>query len=249
MKEKNEKEILTILHEKQFTTVEELSKKLFISPATVRRSLSLLQEKGLVIRTHGGAKLNDTNNFLPNFNLRTHTNVLAKRKIALSAIKLIKNGDVIFLDSSTSSYMIAEYLKEFSNLKVITNGIDTLSLLAKNNIQGYSTGGVISADNKSTLVGQIAHETISRFHANIAFFSAQAMNKNGEIYDCFEQENYLRKVMMSNADVKVFLCDDNKIDHSSSFRLCSIKEIDYVISNYDLTNFLDEEFKDKIIKV
>ena len=137
MKENKEKELLNILQEKQFIGVEELASLLFVSPATIRRELTKLQNKGLILRTHGGAKINDSNNFTPNFDLRAHTNSLEKRKIAISAIKLIKNGDVIFLDGSTSSYLVAEYLKEFSDIRVMTNGIDTLSLLAKNKVKGY----------------------------------------------------------------------------------------------------------------
>lgn len=249
MKEKQEKEILNILQNKQFASVEEIASTLFVSPATVRRKLTVLQEKGLIVRTHGGAQINDANNFSPTFDLRTHTNTLAKRKIALGAIKLIKNGDLVFLDGSTSSYMVAEYLKEFTDLRVMTNGIDTLSLLAKNNVKGYSTGGYISEINQSTLVGQLAHQTVSTMHANIAFFSAQSVDADGEIYDCFEQENYLRKSMMKNADIKVFLCDDKKIDRRSPFYLCNISDIDYVISNADLKSFFGEKFNDKIIKV
>lgn len=249
MKENQEKEIFNILQSKQFATVEEIASTLFISPATVRRKLTALQEKGLVVRTHGGAQINDTNNFTPTFDLRTHTNSLAKRKIALSAIKLIKNGDLIFLDGSTSSYVVAEYLKEFSDIRVMTNGIDTLSLLAKNKVKGYSTGGYISDVNQSTLVGQLAHQTVNTMHANIAFLSAQSVDVNGEIYDCFEQENYLRKSMMKNADVKVLLCDDKKIGRRSPFYLCNVKDIDYIISNADLKSFFDEKFSDKIIKV
>ncbi|MBR4419922.1 MAG: DeoR/GlpR transcriptional regulator [Clostridia bacterium] len=249
MKEKIEQEILSILQVKQFLTVNELASALFVSTATVRRKLTTLQEKGLVIRTHGGAQLNDANNLAPNFDLRVHTNSLAKRKIALSALKLIKNGDLIFLDGSTSSYLVAEYLKEFSDIRVLTNGVDTLSLLAKNGVLGYSTGGAISSDNKSTLVGQLAIETTKKMHANIAFFSAQSIDSNGNIYDCYEQENYLRKTMMENADVKVFLCDDKKVDRRSPFFLCNISSIDYVITNANLKEFFKGKFDNKIILV
>lgn len=249
MKDKQEKEILTILQEKQFASVIDLAEKLFISPATIRRKLTSLQEQGLVLRTHGGAKINDTNNFSPTFDLRTHTNSIAKRKIALSAIKLIKNGDLIFLDGSTSSYAVAEYLKEFSDIRVVTNGIDTLSLLAKNKINGYSTGGSISDVNNSTLVGQLAHDAVKSLHANVLFFSAQSVDENGEVYDCFEQENYLRKSMMKSAELKILLCDDTKIGRTSPFRLCSIDDVDYIISNADLDTFFKGKFRNKIIKV
>ena len=138
MKISQEKKILEILETQQYASVEELSAVLCVSTSTIRRSLEILQQKGLVTRTHGGVKINSDNNFSPSFTFRIHQNSFEKKKIALSAIKLIKNGDIIFLDGSTSAFYIAEYLKEFENIRVITNGIDTLSLLSKNKILAFS---------------------------------------------------------------------------------------------------------------
>jgi len=169
MSDIQENEILSLIQAKQYVSVEELEKTLFISPSTVRRKLTKLQNKGLITRTRGGAKMNDSSNFLPSFSFRTHQNSLEKKKIALTATKLIKNGDVIFLDASTSAFFIAEYLSGFKDIKVITNGIDTLSLLAKNGINAYSTGGNIIKSNSSVLGGEHAISMIEKFHADIAF--------------------------------------------------------------------------------
>ena len=241
MKISQEKKILEILETQQYASVEELSAVLCVSTSTIRRTLETLQQKGLVTRTHGGVKINSDNNFSPSFTFRIHQNSFEKKKIALSAIKLIKNGDIIFLDGSTSAFYIAEYLKEFENIRVITNGIDTLSLLSKNNILAYSTGGQVSSENPSVLVGRYAEDMICNFHADIAFFSAQAMDNDGEIYDCFEDEIFLRRTMIKNAKTKVFLCDNTKIGKSSSYHLCSLKDIDYVASNLSLPNSITPE--------
>ena len=241
MKISQEKKILEILETQQYATVDELSSVLCVSTSTVRRSLETLQQKGLVTRTHGGVKINSDNNFSPSFTFRIHQNTFEKKKIALSAIKLIKNGDIIFLDGSTSAFYIAEYLKEFENIRVITNGIDTLSLLSKNKILAYSTGGQVSSENPSVLVGRYAEDMICNFHADIAFFSAQAMDNNGEIYDCFEDEIFLRRAMIKNAKTKVFLCDNTKVGKSSPYHLCSLKDIDYVASNLSLPNSITPE--------
>lgn len=238
MKDKQEKLLLEHLQEKQFLTVDYLAEKLFVSPSTVRRKLTELQQRGLVSRTHGGVKINDENNFQPSFTYRIHQNSREKKKIALSAIKLIKNGDLIFLDGTTSSFFIAEYLSEFKNLRVITNGIDTLSLLAKNGVCAYSTGGLVQEENRSVLVGKYAVDTIANFHADIVFFSAQSVDEKGEIYDCFEEENFIRKAMIKNAKKKVFLCDSTKFGKTSSFHLCSLQDTDYVISNDPLPEFI-----------
>lgn len=234
MKATQEKKVLEILETQQYASVDGLAAALCVSASTVRRTLETLQQKGLVTRTHGGVKINSDNNFSPSFTFRIHQNSFEKKKIALSAIKLIKNGDIIFLDGSTSAFYIAEYLKEFENIRVITNGVDTLSLLSKNHILAYSTGGQISAENPSVLVGRYAEDMICNFHADIAFFSAQAMDNSGEIYDCYEDEIFLRRAMIKNAKTKVFLCDDTKVGKTSSYHLCSLKDIDYIASNSSL---------------
>jgi DeoR/GlpR family transcriptional regulator of sugar metabolism len=241
MKITQEKKVLEILETQQYASVDELASSLSVSASTVRRALETLQQKGLVTRTHGGVKINSENNFSTSFTFRIHQNSFEKKKIALSAIKLIKNGDIIFLDGSTSAFYIAEYLKEFKNIRVITNGIDTLTLLAKNNILAYSTGGQVSAENPSVLVGRYAEDLICNFHADIAFFSAQAMGTDGEIYDCFEDEIFIRRAMIKNAKTKVFLCDNTKVGKTSSYHLCSLKDIDYVASNLSLPNSIAPE--------
>ena len=247
MYQNKEKQIIELLKEKKYITVSELSKTLEISASTIRRELTQLEKKGLVNRSHGGVKLSASNNFTPNFSLRIHQNVLEKKIIDLKAIKLIKDGDVIFLDSSTSAYFMAEYLSEFSNLTVITNGIDTLSLLAHKNVTAYSTGGCVSKDNSSSLVGEQALDFIRNIRANICFFSCQALSKDGKIYDCYLQENYVRKQMMKNSDKTVFLCDSNKIDKVSSYYLCDINDVDTIITDKDVTGFFEKEVSTEII--
>ena len=234
MKENLEKEILDFLQTTEYASISELSSALYVSASTVRRKLDALQMKGLITRIHGGAQLNNANNFFPSFTFRVHQNSFEKKKMALAAIKLIKNGDLIFLDGTTSAFFIAEYLAEFKDIRVITNGVDTLSTLAKNGVSAYSTGGFIQERNRSVLVGHYATQMINNFHADIAFFSAQSVNFDGEIYDCFEEENVIRKAMIQNAEKRVFLCDSTKFGKTSPYHLCSLNDIDYVVSNHSL---------------
>lgn len=243
MSEQQNKEILSFIQEKQYASVEDIASSLYVSPSTVRRKLTKLQEMGLVVRTRGGAKISDTSNFLPSFSFRTHQNSLEKKKIALSATKLIKNGDIIFLDGSTSAFFIAEYLSEFKDIKVITNGLDTLSLLAKNGIDAYSTGGVVLKTNSSVLVGEHALNTINKFHADVTFFSAASVTEDGKIYDIFEEENPVRTAMFKNSTKIVFLSDSTKFGKVSPYYTCSISEVDYVVSDKDISG----EFKSTVI--
>ncbi|MBQ7369907.1 MAG: DeoR/GlpR transcriptional regulator [Clostridia bacterium] len=236
MKENQEKELYSVLKQKEYATIDELATAIYASPSTVRRRLTELEKKGLVTRTHGGAQLTADGQF-PSFSIRSRVNIAGKKRIALSALKLIKNGDILFLDGSTSAFFIAEYLKEFSGIKVITNGIDTLSLLSKNGVDAYSTGGRISEQNRSVLVGAYAEHVVENLQADLLFFSAQSVQENGGVYDCFEEENLIRKRMMAQSTKRVLLCDDTKLHRTSPFKLCNVQNVDYIVCERDLKEY------------
>ena len=134
-----ENEVSKIVFKRKYMSIVELSEVLNVSQSTIRRVLNRLQSKKLVERSHGGVRAVLTDNVAPNFVLRKHTNATQKKMIALKALKLIKEGDVIFLDGSTSTYFMAEYLNEFDNATVITNGIDTLVALAGCGLYEFQT--------------------------------------------------------------------------------------------------------------
>ena len=167
--------------------------------------------------------------------------------MALKAARFIKDGDLIFLDGSTSAFFIAETLTGFKNIRVLTNGIDTLSLLSQKGIQAYSTGGKISQTNRSVLVGQTAVSAVKKFYADVCFFSAQAVLKNGEIYDCFDEEIDLRQTMLEQSNLKVFLCDDTKFGTTSRYRLCSVADVNYLVTNVNARDYFDGKFAEKHI--
>ena len=247
MSKTQEKEIFEYLSNRQFAQVEDIANDLKVSTSTVRRKLTALQDKGLVVRKHGGAQIADVNEYFPSFTFRAHQNSLEKKKIALQAIKLIKNGDLIFLDGSTSAYYIAEYLSEFNDLRVVTNGIDTLSLLAKNKITAYSTGGKVSAINPAVLVGEKAISDVCAYHADIAFFSASSILSNGEVYDCFEEENVVRSYMLKHARKKVLLLDNTKFGKKGQFHLCSTQDIDCIVTDQDRKDYFEIDNLPEII--
>lgn len=239
MKENREKEILAFLKKEGFAKIGRISTQLYISESTVRRNLAELEKKGFIHRTHGGAELKNEDSLILSFAFRSHQNATEKKKIALTALKLIKNGDVIFLDSSSTAFYLAEYLSEFKDIKVITNGLDTLSLLAKKGVVAYSTGGIVSRENPSALVGHYAEQMIESVHADVFFFSVQSVAANGHTYDCYEDEIATRLKMLKNAEKSVLLLDETKAERSSAFRLGNVSDVDYIVCNENVKDKFD----------
>ncbi len=228
--------IVNLLKEKSPLAVEEIATKLYVSESTVRRKLTALQDAGVVTRSYGKAFLNDSKHFMPAFGIRKTENSAEKKKITFEALKLIKDGYTIFLDASTSAHYIAQYLAEFNNLTVITNGVDTLSILAGMHVNAYSTGGKVCTDNSSALVGLNAVNFIDKIHADLCFFSAMCIDKNGNCYDISDEENEVRRIMIKNSKQSVLLCDSSKFGFATTFKLCSLKNVDVLITDKEFSS-------------
>lgn len=242
--------IIENLKEKSPISIEELSNKLLVSKSTIRRKLNKLQDDGIITRSYGKAYYNDTKHFMPAFAIRKADHSLEKKKITFEALKFIKDGYTIFLDASTSAHFLAQYLSEFKNLTVITNGVDTLSTLANMQITAYSTGGKVCAENSSALVGLTPLNSIPKIHADIFFFSVKSVDSLGNCYDISDEENEVRRLMIENSSKSILLCDSSKFGYTTTFKLCNIKDIDVLITDKNIVNDLsinEEDLPDTII--
>lgn len=238
-----EKEIMNLLEQNYYVTVDYLAEKIHISPSSIRRDLKRLELKGLIIRSYGGAELNDSVNKQIPFQMRSHQNTQEKSLVACQAAALVKAGDVLFLDCSTSAYFMLEYLKNVKDITVITNNLMVMTACSEYNIRFFSTGGSPSSENSSCLIGSHTEAALRSFHADYFFFSVQSLTADGVLYDCFQNEIATRKIMMDNAEKNVFLCDHSKINHYSAYRLCNLSEVDFVISDTDVLTTLGSKTK------
>ena len=156
----------------------------------------------------------------------------AKCIIAQKASELVKDGDVIMLDASSSAYAIIPYLTERNNITVITCGVKALIQLGEYGITPYSTGGRLLPSCMS-LVDSDAMRTISEYNADIVFFSCRGVSPNGNITDFSIEENLIRREMIKQSKKSVLLCASEKLNKTYMHNLCSINDIDLIISEVD----------------
>ena len=117
-----EEKILNILNEKSFIRSSELAKLLYVSVSTLRRDLEKLEKRNIIIKEHGICKL--SNKFREErgaYELREQQYNSAKLKIAKEAVKLIKDGDNIMMDGSSTVYNMIHLLEDYNDLLVIYN--------------------------------------------------------------------------------------------------------------------------------
>ena len=229
-KSERQSAILKILRQKQYATVEQLSKDLFTSISSIRRDLIEMERENLVLRSYGSVELVKSNSRNEPYSLRAQYRIEEKRQIAQKAASLVKDKDIVFLDHSTTALFLAEELVQEKKITIVTNNLDILgNIYSQNNITIYSSSGLVS-NGRHCLIGDDAEATFNRIHADFAFFSAKALSSEGILYDSNLPEVLVRDAMIRNAHKKVFLCDSEKYDTYAGYRQCALEEIDYLIS-------------------
>lgn len=234
--------ILSLLQKQSPMSVHALAKALFVSEPTIRRDLQLLEQQGKIKRTFGGALPCETVNREIPLVLRERENRQAKDIIAKQAASYIKDGDVIFLDASSTVCHIIPYLAKYEELTVITNSPKTSLLLAERKIKSFCTGGLLLA-NSIAYVGEHAQRFISGFYADLFFFSSRGVTDTGMITDSSIEETELRRSMLDNAAKSIFLCDGDKIGHQYMVKLCPLSRIHGMICDKPLPQSLADTLK------
>lgn len=231
LKNEREHEIVNILKtENRFVTVKELCQKLYASESSVRRDLTELEAKGIITRSYGGAEPVTNFSNVIEFSSRAHHNSHAKRIIAKKAASLIKDGNVIFLDQSSTAFYLAAEIMNKSSLTVVTNNIEILNFLSNSQIRVVSSGGLLSRDNRSCLIGGDARYIFEHTYADVLFFSTKALSDDATISDCTREEVLVRNSMLKNAAKKVFLCDSEKFGTHATYKQCSLNDVDVLVS-------------------
>lgn len=212
-------------------TVKELSEKLFISEPTVRRDIILLQQKELITRNRGivTLKTHSPDQRIPLFIRQLEQNE-EKKTIAIKAASKIKDGDVIMLDASTTAFYILPLLTSFKKILIITNGAKTALEAVSMGIRTICTGGEMTLESFS-YIGPDAEATLSRYNADIAFFSCRGISDDGVATDNSIMENNMRRIMIKNSKESYILCDKSKFSKTYLNTLCKVEEISGLISD------------------
>ena len=242
LQNEREQEILSILRSCGYASVKTLSRQLFTSESSIRRALAGLEEKGLAKRSYGGAALLESHSNVLPFEERYRRNVAAKQAIARKAAPLVGEGSILFLDGSSTAFYLAAELQHRSGLTVVTNNPEILSLLSRSKCTVYCSGGRLSEENRSCLVGPDAQRTFEGIYGDFVFFSTNALTADGIITDCTREEVAVREVMLRNARKKVFLCDSGKLGHCSAYRQCDLSQVDTLICETEMGGQFAEVF-------
>lgn len=243
-------EILKMVKEGRSFTVKELTGIFEVSESTIRRDLTLLEDQGFIIRTHGGVinKESIANETL--YQERQSEHQEEKEKIAREAYKFIHSNEVIILDAGTTTMELAIKLSDFKKrLVVITHALNIAHFLKDfDNIELILLGGCYHKNSRA-LSGAITKENLSTFHANKAFLGINGISCQYGLTTPFIEEAQTKTEMIRVSDESFVLGDHSKFNKVFVKKVADLSEVDYIITDDNMNPRVEQEFKNSPVKI
>ncbi|MBZ5700403.1 MAG: DeoR/GlpR family DNA-binding transcription regulator [Acidobacteriia bacterium] len=231
LNEERRRAILDILNREGRLLVSELARKFKTSQVTIRKDLDVLHGQGLVHRSHGGA-LPAREGALEDPTLREKEKLHRKEKlrIAEAATAMVKEGQVVILDSGTTTTAIARALRNFRKLTIVTNAVNIAAELAGTEVEVILTGGTLRK-NSFSLVGPMAEETLRHLNADILFLGVDGIDVHYGLSTPNLLEAKVNRMMVEGAKRTVAVCDSSKFGRRSLSHIVPLSAIHGVITD------------------
>lgn len=233
--EERHRAILTILQEKGRVSLSDIQEMFSVSVDSARRDLRILEGKGLIKRTHGGAipaivrgkKIPDS------YTHRDVTDIKANYlAIALKAVSMIDEHDVIHITSGTVGYFMAQHLPRNIEITVVINSIVIAEVLRTYpNVTTILVGGVLNS--KGNCTEQLAVDMIKNIRFDKAFLTSAAVSVDFGASIQSAAGCSLIRAFMASAKQKIGLYPNEKIEREAILHICPISNFDTIITDWD----------------
>ncbi|MBN1509744.1 MAG: DeoR/GlpR transcriptional regulator [Sedimentisphaerales bacterium] len=212
-------------------SIDDLAGRFGVSGMTVRRDLELLESHGDVIRTHGGAALAKRLTFEFSFRQKQNRNSRQKLCIARRAAGHVKDGQVVILDTGTTTLEIARQLTGRDDVTVITTSLAIVSTLQfAAGLRTVLLGGFLRGGSPD-LHGPLTEQNVEMFRADLAFMGADAVDLDGNMYADDLQVVNLDRKMAANAARVIVVADSSKFGRRGMCRILGPDDYDSIISD------------------
>jgi DeoR family galactitol utilization operon repressor len=227
---KREEKIIESLREGEDLSVSGLSRALGVSVVTVRADLKLLEEKGMIIRTRGGA----IPAFHPDLMDRRSSHTAEKERIAKAAAELVKDGDKIMITNGTTSALVGRYLLGRRDVQIVTNSTLLLPYARVNPNMNITFVGGEFRPSAEALVGPEAIHRIDQFHVSMTITGTDGVTlEHGLTTHLVENAEIVRK-MCGQSDTRVLVVDSSKFGKKGFVKILPLEEIDILITDTGL---------------
>jgi len=225
--------ILELVDRDGFVSVGDIAESFAVSDMTIRRDLESLEEKGMLIRTHGGAvgigRREVFDAAEPAFSSRRRHNATAKAAIARAAAQLIGSRESIGVDVGTSTLALAEEIAGRQDIAVFTSNLYAAAVLGRRSTPVHVLGGIVRGPELS-VVGSSPIKQIRQFCVAKLFLGVSGVIEEG-FFDYSPEDTEIKRVFIEQSEEVIVLCDSSKFDHRSVSKVCELGEVGTLVTD------------------
>lgn len=222
--------ILELARQQGRVLVEPVAEEFEVTPQTIRRDLSELCRIHLLRRVHGGAIAFDGIENL-GYEARKKMAAESKRAIGKCTAELIPNDSSLFINIGSTTEQVARHLMAHRGLLVISNNLNIVNILRKNeNIDVMTAGGTVRSEDGG-IVGESASRFMDQFKLDYAVIGVSAIEEDGAILDFDSREVCVTQAIIRNSRSVILVADELKFRRKAPVRVCNVAEIDYFITD------------------
>ncbi len=212
--------------------VRDLADALEVHEMTIRRDLEVLAEQGHVERVHGGARIKRQAALESSYQSRALSNIVEKEQIAKAALGLIREGDTVAFDASTTALALMRSLGE-QGFNAVVVSLDGAEVLAGSSVPFLLIGGAFHASARS-FVGPLVGVQLERIHPDSVFFSAKGFTPEEGFTDAYLSEVETKERLIAASDRVVALLDHTKFGKRGLGTIVRTNRVDVLITDRPL---------------
>ena len=225
--------------EKENVSMEELCEEFDVSMNTVRLDVAELVKKGSVKKVYGGVCSNRENGLVP-FEERKMRHSEQKKAVCRAAAELVVDGDIIYVDSGTTTMYLPDYLEKKKNITLLTNNLNAIMRAVPfENIQVICLPGILERRTNSFVSAETG-QILARYNIKKAFFAATGVSENGDVTNSSSLEYEIKKEAMQNSEHKYLLMDSSKYGKSALLTYAHVSEMEKLVVAGDVLPELKE---------
>lgn len=214
--------------EKDTVSMEELCREFQISMNTVRLDVAQLVSKGSVRKVYGGVCSNRQNSLVP-FEERKMKNSEKKRAICKAAAALVEDGDIIYIDSGTTTMYLVDYLENRKNITILTHNLNAIvRAVPYPDLQIICLPGTLDRRTNSFVAADTGR-VLERYNIKKAFLAAAGVAPNGDVTNSSPMEFEIKRAAIESSSHVYLMLDSSKIGKTSLLTFASIGDMERVI--------------------
>ncbi len=244
------KYICSLIEEKGFVSVGELSKALSVSGETIRRDILYLENQNKLIKTHGGA-IGIQQRIEPRtLDVRNDECPDLKDELSEYALNLINEDDIIVIDSgSTAIHFCKKIARRFDKLTVVTNHTDVADCFKScKNFTVIVSGGYFLPE-ENAFYGDLASEFLEKLHVSKAFLFPSAISLKNGITSCNPKLATVQKTYFKISDKVIIMADSSKFESSGFIKLSDVTPLYTFVTDKSLNKEIYDLYKEKGLNI